>query len=267
MELTRYLLFTSLVKHGEMLRYLFAAQERKRLLEQYQLRRQVKSSALTGNPDRIFEVYYIDRFESEDLEKIVLELKDDCPSFKASLQVTEGARIKDKEDRGLGSRLEIPPAVQMMSQMPYLTEHKGRQACSQTIAEAPYLLHVTCALHDPGELETFTNCMSQLIKEFEKAGLSLVAAGQRTGTIELSPVLEGSRPTVKWVNADDPVVIMNVWEFENPDSVKLLMTRHAESQTYAELDEICDQEQHFCRNVSRHYQRYPLLGGKPLSIT
>ena len=28
---------------------------------------------------------------------------------------------------------------------------------------------------------------------------------------------------------------------------------------YAQLDRLCDQEQHVCRNVSRHYQLYPLL--------
>ena len=59
-EETRYLVFTAKVKHGQLLRYLHAAQIRRRFLEQYQLRRQVKSSALTGDPDRVFEVYYAD---------------------------------------------------------------------------------------------------------------------------------------------------------------------------------------------------------------
>ena len=46
----QYLLFTSLVKHGDLLRYILATQVRKRLMEPYGFHRQVKSSALTGNP-------------------------------------------------------------------------------------------------------------------------------------------------------------------------------------------------------------------------
>ncbi|WP_224365044.1 hypothetical protein [Hyalangium versicolor] len=264
MDLTRYLLFTSLVKHGGMLRYLFASQVRKRLLEQYQLRRQVKSSALTGNPDRLFELYYINKLDEGEAEKTFERLRDD-PSFVASQQVIDDVRIT--EDERIHD-LIIPPAIVGLSQMPYLTESKSQRACSQAVAEAPYLLHVTCTLHEKENLTQFNKSMSVLIKEFERAGLSLVVAGQRTCKLEL-PADPKQKVKLSEIaeKEEQRVEIINIWEFDNPDNIKRLMMRHAESQAYAELDEICDQEQHFCRNVSRHYQRYPLLGGNPLSIT
>jgi hypothetical protein len=264
MDLTRYLLFTGLVKHGEMLRYLLAAQVRKRLMQQYQLRRQVKSSALTGNPDKVYELYYI---ENPDELNGTLEMLRRDPKFEASHHVTEEARLTT-EDRI--HPLEIPAPLQKLSQMPYTLRTKSQQECGQAFAEAPYLLHVTCTLHESERLTQFNESMETVLKEFERAGLSLIVAGRHLGNIELPPGNGNGERNIHHINHEEdeePIRILNIWEFENPDSPRRLMARLAENRTYARLDKICDQEQHICRNISRHYQRYPLLGGKPMNIT
>jgi hypothetical protein len=264
MDLTRYLLFTGLVKHGELLRYLLAAQVRKRLMEQYQFRRQMKSSALTGNPDNVFELYYVEDLDDEELNESLNQLRKDR-SFAASQQVTREASITRGERF---YELEIPAPLQTLSEMPYLHRGMSQETCSQKVAESPYLLQVTCTLYDESRVKDFNKAMFTLLKEFDKAGLSLLAAGRLMGTLEL-PLENGAAPISRnpYKDENKPVRILNIWQFENPESPKRLMARLAESQPYSEIDEICDQEQHICRNISRHYQLYPLLRGPPLSIT
>lgn len=251
MNQTRYLLFTGLVKHGELLHYLLAAQVRKRLMEHHQLRRQVKSSAVTGNPDSVFEVYYVE--EPGDLAHNLSAIASD-PIHGEIHEVIEKARI-NPEDRFFP--LHIPPYVQTMAQMPYLLTHKGQRACAEDFAEAPYLLQVTCTLHDPGKLDVFNDHMTEVLGEFERSGLHLLVAGRHTGVLEPDGMKE-------LPGEEKDIRILNIWQYEDPESPRLLMSRLAENLTYSDLDKICDQDQHICRNVSRHYQRYPLLQGKPL---
>lgn len=258
---TRFLLFTSLVKHGELLRYLLAAQVRKRLMEQYQMRRQVKSSAVTGNPDRLFEVYYVENWDR--LEENLLELMNDA-SFVSSQALIEETRITLK-DRV--APLDIPPPVQVLSQMPYLLEDKSQEECAQGLADDPHLLHVTCTLHKNEDLDEFNTLMRKLLKVFKWSGLELLVAGQQQGELTIDLAHKSvSMNDLGDASEQKPITILNIWQYEDPESPRKLMARLAENQTYSRLDMLCDQDQHICRNVSRHYQLYPLLQGHPQFI-
>ncbi len=170
-----YLLFTSLVKHGELLRYLLAAQVRKRLLEPYGIYRQVKSSALTGNPDRVFEIYYVDE-HCQPIETLEYLLSKD-PAFQACHRLIEDVRIhslltenqltpnneRASEDKLSSSRQvssqEIPPPLQTLTQLDYLFTLKSQQDYAQARAKDPYLLQVTCTLLADQYLDELNTCM------------------------------------------------------------------------------------------------------------
>jgi hypothetical protein len=236
-EETRYLVFTAKVKHGQLLRYLHAAQFRRRFLEQYQVRRQVKSSALTGDPDRIFEVYYAD---NPLLLKKALVAMEEAPRLLALTRVMDDARITDEEREDNGQPRLPYKYQEELVQLPYMLSGIGQAQCARLSATRPYLLQVTCTLHDINYLDEFNEYMPALLDNFEQFGLSLLVAGQ-------------------YKAEDQKTKVLNVWEYENPESPRLLMPQLAENLTYAQLDRLCDQEQHVCRNVSRHYQLYPLL--------
>jgi len=256
-----YLLFTSMVKHGELLRYLLAAQVRKRLMETYGFHRQGKYSPLTRNPDKIFENYY-----AEEPPQVIGALNTLCAdeTFRACHQLIEEARITSAEKR---SPMD-PPPLRALIQMDYLTEVMSQQKCAQSHAEAPYLLHVTCTLLPGKELSDFNNYMRDLLEVFANSGMLLVVAGQYADIISIDAKSKDGRLAVevKPKTIQEPTRILNVWQFQAPDSPRLLMSRLAENLLYSRLDDLCTQEQHICRNVSRHYQRYPLLSGATLNL-
>lgn len=247
----RYILFTSKVKHGHLLRYLLAAQARKRLLEAYDLRRQVKSSALTGDPDQVFEVYYVkdpDRLPPDSGQPLALDRmmeEDDAELYRAIQEAIDSERLPAREILD-PSHSEIPH-MRTLLQLPYLLEEKSQETIANDLATAPYLLNDICVLK-PGEdgegvegtLSRFNDYMCEIIPTFARSGLSLVVAGQ----FEQHP---------DWV--------LNIWQLENLEQHRELMLRLADNRIYSEIDRLCDQEQHLCRNVSRHYQHHPFLMG------
>ncbi|KFA90037.1 hypothetical protein [Archangium violaceum] len=205
----QYLLFTSLVKHGELLRYLLAAQVRKRLLEPYGIYRQVKSSALTGNPDRVFEIYYVDE-HYQPIETLEYLLSKD-PAFQACHRLIEDVRIhslltenqltpnnKRSSDDKLSSRQvssqEVPPPLQTLTQLDYLFTLKSQQYYAQARAKDPYLLQVTCTLISDQYLDEFNACMKVLLETFAESGLNLLVAGQYAKAVELLPTPGRNEP-------------------------------------------------------------------------
>jgi hypothetical protein len=232
----RYVLFTGKVKHGQMLRYLFAAQARKRFLEQFGWRRQLKASALTGDPDAVLEVYYLEEPDPNLLESTLERMKKD-PSY----QEIRASRIERHGSPGTPGN----PDTHKLIQLRHMLTERSQKEWSRELATAPYLLHVTCTLFDAGTIGLFNDLMSKLLGAFEHAGLSLLISGQ---------------------DADDDKKVLNIWEYEQPESPKLVMLRLAENEAYCTLDELCSQEQHVFRNISRHYQQYPMLQGIPLHI-
>ena len=58
-----------------------------------------------------------------------------------------------------------------------------------------------------------------------------------------------------------PDWILNIWQLEDLEQHRELMLRLADNRVYGEIDKLCDQQQHLCRNVSRHYQNHPFLMG------
>jgi hypothetical protein len=248
----RYILFTSKVKHGHLLRYLLAAQARKRLLETYKLRRQVKSSALTGDPDHVFEVYYAEdpallhQEPGQALPSLdgMME-ENDAELYRAIQEAIDEERLPAREVL-VPSRPEIPH-MRTLFQLPYLTEEKSQEEIASELATAPYLLNDICVMKPgadgeglQGTLSRFNDYMRDIIPTFARSGLSLVAAGQ----FEQHP---------DWV--------LNIWQLEDLEQHRELMLRLADNRIYSQLDSLCDQEQHLCRNVSRHYQYHPFLMG------
>ncbi|OJT22656.1 hypothetical protein BO221_23140 [Archangium sp. Cb G35] len=237
---TRYLFYTAKVKHGQLPRYLHAAQLRKRFLEKYQIRRQVKASALTGDPDRLFEVYYVENVFRFD--EAMEDMKNDS-RMRDLERVLEDARITSKE-RKFRRQSRLPyNDKEELTQLPYMLNGLGQAQCAQLVATKPYLLHVVCTLHDINYLDEFNEHMPALLDNFEQYGLSLVVAGQ-------------------YKSKNRETTLLNIWEYEDPESPRKLMPQLAENLTYAQIDLLCDQDQHVCRNVSRHYQLYPLLEPK-----
>ncbi|QRK07261.1 hypothetical protein JQX13_45680 [Archangium violaceum] len=244
----RYILFTGKVKHGHLLRYLLATQGRKRLLETYGLRRQVKSSALTGDPDHVFEVYYADeperliRDSDQPLALDGMMNEEDAAQYLALQEIIDAERLPAREVLDPSSP-EIPH-MRTLLQMPYLLEQKSQEEVSRDLATAPYLLNDICVLkkedgEDPvSRLTRFTDYVSQIIPTFAQSGFSLLVAGQ----FESHP---------DW--------ILNIWQLENLEQHRELMLRLADNRVYSEIDKLCNQEQHLCRNVSRFYQYHPFL--------
>jgi hypothetical protein len=246
----QYILFTGKVKHGHFLRYLLETQERMRLLETYDIRRQVKSSALTGDPDLVFEVFHIDDPELLRLESnqdLALELGmegngDDATLYRAIQAAIDAERLPALEVLAPNSP-EIPH-LRTLRELPYLGE-RSQEKAPQGFATGPYLLHNLSIIKtgaDEADLENnlslFNRCMSRLIPTFENHGFSLVAAGQ----------------------FDNPRnCILNVWEFNDLEAHTELMLTLADNLTYSTLDEICNQQQDICRNVSRFHQLHPFL--------
>jgi hypothetical protein len=245
----RYILFTSKVKHGHLLRYLLAAQARKRLLETYKIRRQVKSSALTGDPDHVFEVYYVEepeRLQRDSDQPLALDRMmddEDAEQYRVIQEAIDDERLPAREI--LDPAASQIPHMRTLLQLPYLLEEKSRETIARDLATAPYLLNDVCILK-PGEdgedpesrLSRFNDYMSDIIPTFARAGLSLIVAGQ----FEQNP---------DW--------ILNIWQLEDLEQHRELMLRLADNRIYNEIDRLCDQEQHLCRNVSRHYQHHPFL--------
>lgn len=245
----RYIFFTSKVKHGHLLRYLLAAQARKRLLETYKLRRQVKSSALTGDPDTVFELYYAEDPSllhpepGQPLSLARMMDEDDAGLYQAIQEAIDEERMPAREMLA-PDRPEIPH-MRTLTQMPYLQERKSLEMIAHELATARYLLNDLCLLK-PGEdggglegtLSRFNDYMIDILPTFNRAGLTLVAAGR----FEQQP---------DW--------ILNIWQLEDLDQHRELMLRLADNSVYNEIDKLCEQEQHLCRNVSRHYQHHPFL--------
>lgn len=244
----RYILFTGKVKHGHLLRYLLATQGRKRLLETYGVRRQMKSSALTGDPDHVFEVYYAEepdqliRDSDQPLALDKMMNEEDATQYRALQEIIDAERLPAREVLD-PSRQEIPH-MRTLLQLPYLLEHKSQEAVARELATAPYLLNDICVLKkDGGEdpasrLARFNDYVSRIIPTFAQAGFSLLVAGQFE---------------------DHPDWILNIWQLKDLEQHRELMLRLADNRVYSEIDKLCDQEQHLCRNVSRFYQHNPFL--------
>ncbi|WNG48261.1 hypothetical protein F0U60_32145 [Archangium minus] len=235
-----------------MLRYLLATQGRKRLLETYGLRRQMKSSALTGDPDHVFELYYAEdpkrlRWNSHPPEKLDETIygmmqEEDAAQYQALQKIIDAEKLSAIEvlDR---ARPTIPH-VRALVQMPYLLKHKSQEEVARGLATAPYLLNDICVLKDEdGEdlesrLSRFSDYVSDIIPTFAQSGFSLLAAGRFT---------------------DHPDWILNIWQLEDLEQHRELMLRLADNRVYSEIDKMCNQDQHLCRNVSRFYQHHPFL--------
>jgi hypothetical protein len=243
----RYLLFTGKVKHGHFLRYLLQTQERMRLLETHDIQRQVKSSALTGDPDLVFEVYHVEEPEwlhldpDPSLALVKMMEGTDATLYQAIQAAIDEEKLPAREVLDPDSP-EIPH-LQTLRELSYL--HERNQIPPQGLATRPYLLNNISVLKTgPDEallennLSLFNRCMSRLIPTFERHGFTLVAAGQFDA---------------------HPDLILNIWEFHDIEEHTELMLTLADNLTYSTLDEICNQDQHICRNVSRFHQRHPFL--------
>jgi hypothetical protein len=249
----RYILFTSKVKHGHLLRYLLAAQARKRLLETYGLRRQVKSSALTGDPDHVFEVYYVEQSDwldqgTDPVQSLAGMMSNDDASLYQELQASIEAECIPALEFLVPDRPQIP-LIRTLLQMPYMTTEKTQQEIARALATEPYLLNDICVMkhHENGmddkreltsALSEFNDDMSELILSFAQSGFSLLVGAQFE---------------------DHPDWVLNIWQFSDLEQHTELMLKLADNQTYDSLDRLCHQEQHICRNVSRHHQQQPLL--------
>ncbi|PTL75914.1 hypothetical protein [Vitiosangium sp. GDMCC 1.1324] len=253
----QYLLFTSKVKHGHFLRYLLAIQARRRLLETYKLWRQVKSSALTGDPDQVFEVYYVEGSHrlSQDSQPFdaLLELmsREDAVRYRA-IQEAIDAEKQDMQEMMERDRPVIPHS-RILFQMPYMTRLSSQESqggeFTQEIATDPYLLNVICVLNHEGNSEGNTRDLESVVSEFDGYMTRLIPSFAQSGF----SLLVGGR------FKDHPDWLLNIWQFSNLEQHTDLMMKLADNELYGKLDELCLQEQHICRNVSRYQQHQPLL--------
>jgi len=130
-----------------------------------------------------------------------------------------------------------------------MTTEKTQQELARELATEPYLLNDLCIMKHRGNgldeqrdldsvLSDFDGCMSELIPSFTQSGFSL---------------LVGAR------FEDHPDWTLNIWQFSDLEQHTELMLKLADNQLYDVLDQLCHQEQHICRNVSRHHQQQPFL--------
>jgi hypothetical protein len=228
----RYVQFTTNVKHGQMVRFLLASQVRKRFLEgpQHRWRRQVKGAALTGNPDVVQELYFVRGLDTAEQTLSALE---ENPGHREIFDKLSAAKHTRK--------------LTLMSS--YLLARKSENECFREVALQPYLLHVTITLKEGTSLEEFSQLMLRVLPVFDHARVCLLAAGLE---------YKDNKPKDR--------DIINIWQCEAAENIEMLMNRLADNKAYYAILGLGHQKQHILRNISRHYQKYPLLSGYPFFL-
>jgi hypothetical protein len=237
-EMVDFVQFNARPEKGQMLRYLLASQVRKRFLERpsFKWRRQVKGAAMTGNPERIAEVYHLrnPRMFAPAMRALRGENGQTRPAFQTQIEQLVLGRDGDRD-----KVRELEP--QRFLQMDYL-----REVIDQELAVKRYLLHTTIRLETSETLDAssvvkrFSLLMRKLLPVFVSQGLYLVVAGRKMTTGASTEIL-------------------NIWQFQEAEEVESLMGVLSDNAAYFELNKLGTQEQHIFRNVSRHYQFSPLL--------
>jgi hypothetical protein len=220
---THYVLLSSTVQRKKMLRYLLAANALKFFMKTtYDWERQVRSSALTGNPNTLVQIYEVPA-DREQAQSALNAFK----QHEINIIIKQGGDLPNKKDGPL--LLADPSAVGpvLLSAMGYMDSEQRR--LEKEKREEPYLLHVTCSIRR-GEFEDFVEYMTELVWVFNDAGLN-----HR---------------------------VHHVWRFGDPESLVLLMLRLADNETYGKLDATCKQDQHLGRDISLHLRRYWVLRGE-----
>ena len=237
-----YVLFTSTVLRKKMLRYLLAANALKFFMKtKYKWERRVRSSALTGNPNTLAQIYEVPTGR-EQAQSALNAFK----QHEVNRIIQQGGDLPNKKDGPL--LMADPSAVGplLLSAMSYMDSEQER--LEEEKKEEPYLLHVTCSVRK-GAFDDFVDYMTELVRVFNDAGLNLVIAGRE----DLDSDAEYSHK------------VHHVWRFGDPESLVLLMLRLADNETYGKLDATCKQDQHLGRDVSLHFRRYWVLrGGVPV---
>ncbi|MBN8227555.1 hypothetical protein JYK02_08550 [Corallococcus macrosporus] len=227
-DLVDYVQFTGKPKKGQMLRYLLATQVRKRYLEQPSIDwiRQIKGAALTGNPERLIEIYYIDR-------------RGACSETLTTMFGNGDHRQPlpfQKQILGLVPDNKTDLETHYFTQMSYINSRMSHEAMLE-----PYLLYTTITVDSEKKVDRFSELKRRLLPVFLQNGLRLIVAGQKIS--ETSNEFE----------------ILNIWDFRETEDLEYLMMQLSDNQDYFELNNLGTQDQHIFRNVSRHYQFSPLL--------
>ena len=82
------------------------------------------------------------------------------PLLLALTRVMDDARVTDEEREDTrATQAPLQLASEELIQLPYMLSGLGQAQCAQLFATKPYLLHVTCTLHDINYLDEFNEYM------------------------------------------------------------------------------------------------------------